>query len=366
MDRTKKSETRQLYNMKGEIKMTETNNIKDILQSGMIISNYKKMCKLLNEEELQGDSKISQIKEWKRCFDFDREGQKYIINEIYDEPLSKDDKRVVGNNNEYAKFIELLLLNYLSKQKGYTAILTTKQLLSLLGMVNQNYLDKDHKKLENDDITIFDVNHFYQRSYKRLCEILFTTLNNLQNRKLATYSKLTMITQTMASGIQETREATDEEIKDIQKVEREVLVNMGYDNISKIFLSFQQDRYYNRVQELLIERYDIDKVYNLLKIIFHQPHIIKALEEAELETNKIMLNDKIIYAIDKQADNNFEKNTKQFNEYIDILEDNSLWGKRIADKKPFKFSDIYLFAQKKLSQYLLKYKNLNSYNRKRK
>ena len=49
----------------------------------LIIKNYKEMCKILDEEETDGNSKKSQIKEWNRYFDFTRDGQKYIINVIY-------------------------------------------------------------------------------------------------------------------------------------------------------------------------------------------------------------------------------------------------------------------------------------------
>ena len=56
----------------------------------LIVKNYKEMCKILNENEKTGDSKKAQQKEWKRYFDFGKEGQKYIIYEIYEKPLPKN------------------------------------------------------------------------------------------------------------------------------------------------------------------------------------------------------------------------------------------------------------------------------------
>jgi len=56
----------------------------------LIIKNYKEMCKILNEEEKTSNSKKAQQKEWKRYFDFGKEGQKYIIYEIYEKPLPKN------------------------------------------------------------------------------------------------------------------------------------------------------------------------------------------------------------------------------------------------------------------------------------
>lgn len=71
-------------------KMKELYEEKVLQGDELIIKNYKEMCKILNEEVLEGNSKKSQIKEWNRYFDFTRDGQKYIINDIYDKELPKN------------------------------------------------------------------------------------------------------------------------------------------------------------------------------------------------------------------------------------------------------------------------------------
>ena len=73
------------------------------LKEGLIVKNYKEMCLLLGEEERTGNSKISQLKEWKRHFGFYKEGNKFIITEIYDEPKNKEDGRSEGNNKNGLK-----------------------------------------------------------------------------------------------------------------------------------------------------------------------------------------------------------------------------------------------------------------------
>ena len=63
----------------------------------MVVKNYKEMCKLLEEKEKSGgDSKKCQLKNWKRFFTWENQGQKFIIKEIYDEPLQKEDGRSKG------------------------------------------------------------------------------------------------------------------------------------------------------------------------------------------------------------------------------------------------------------------------------
>ena len=61
------------------------------------------MCKLLNEKEKNsGKGKNFQIKKWKRHFNFERENFKYIITEVYNEPILNIN---LGNNRkDYKQF----------------------------------------------------------------------------------------------------------------------------------------------------------------------------------------------------------------------------------------------------------------------
>ena len=84
------------------------------LEIGMIVKNYKELCNLLNENPKTGNSKNAQLKEWQRYFEFERPKykQSYIILDIYDEPLDKEDNRKSGNytvygNENSAKYQEI-------------------------------------------------------------------------------------------------------------------------------------------------------------------------------------------------------------------------------------------------------------------
>ena len=50
---------------------------------GMAIKNYKELCTILNEEVKTGKAKQLQLKNWKRYFDWEKDGQKFIIVDIY-------------------------------------------------------------------------------------------------------------------------------------------------------------------------------------------------------------------------------------------------------------------------------------------
>ena len=79
---------------------------------GQTFKNYKELCNALGEQVKGGDAKKAQLKNWERYFDYEKDGHKFIIKEIYSEPKSKNDQRSLGNNVAfYIDYIEILLLN---------------------------------------------------------------------------------------------------------------------------------------------------------------------------------------------------------------------------------------------------------------
>jgi len=335
--------------------------IKKNLYVTQVVKNYKIMCNLLNQEQKQGKSKILQLKEWSRYIHIEKDKQKFIVMDIYDKPLEKEDKRVLGNNSIYVQHIELLLLSYLSKQKGYTAKLTLKKYLLLLGMVNRKYIEENTKMMKeyNDSITTFQINHFYQRTYQKLREILFSSLNNLKNRRLIDYEELTIISiREPIDDMMETVEriANDTEKNIIRDIEKEVLINMGIESLSLVHLKFKTKEFYNKVNLLLRERYNIYYTYKEIKILFTKKYIDQALQQAELITEKIMLNDKIVTAINDQAEKKKEKSIENYNEQVEEYM-NRILGlpSQMSLSKFFKFDDVYIYAQSELTELLIRY-----------
>ena len=68
------------------------------LNIGMVVKNYKELCSLISQEVKTGNSKKYQLEDFKCYFDWEKSGQKFIISDIYDTPLTKEDKRKLGNN----------------------------------------------------------------------------------------------------------------------------------------------------------------------------------------------------------------------------------------------------------------------------
>ena len=106
------------------------------LNIGMVVKNYKELCSLLSQEVKTGNSKKYQLEDFKCYFDWEKSGQKFIISDIYDTPLTKEDKRKLGNNSIYVQCIEVILLQFLSQQEGYKCTLSKRDWWKMLGIVN--------------------------------------------------------------------------------------------------------------------------------------------------------------------------------------------------------------------------------------
>lgn len=330
------------------------------LKKGMVFKNYKKLCEFLNEKEMKANSKNAQQKEWLRYFNYEKDGQKYIITEIYPEPLPKDDKRMQGNNSEYLPYIELILLDYLSKQNSKTSSLTIKNLFLLLGMVNQNYVNEEYK-IDDENINQFYIEHFNQRAYKKLNRILYDALNNLKNRRLIDYENVKMINIEEVSiyGINTIiREATPEECDIIRNEEREVLLSMGLESIVQVHLKYKTKLFYKKVQEHLSEKYGINYYFTQINMRFTHTHVLQA--KSDMAT-KILLNNKIVDVLNKDADTKLRKNLENYDKNIMDLCDGVMGNPNpIAIKNIFRYDEeAYKYSQKQLAEYLIRINNQN-------
>ena len=101
------------------------------------INNYSTLCSILGEEVKKGNSRKAQEREWQRYFEYDRAGVLFIIKEIYDEPLMKQDK------GKYINPIDILheyeLYKILQRQDNGIYNFNFMELAEELNYINSNY-----------------------------------------------------------------------------------------------------------------------------------------------------------------------------------------------------------------------------------
>lgn len=333
------------------------------LKVGQVVKNYKELCALLEEEVKTGKSKQLQLDNLKRFFEWEKAGQKFIITDIYDTPLPKVvDGRSSGNNSKYVKCIELLLLRYLLDKKDYTATLTKRNWWQILGMINNKYnqIERDKEKREelqknNPILTSYEIKHFYQRSNKKLQQILFSALNSLSSRKLIEYEIETVIVKEDDKGKMRYEIATKYEKKAILKEERYILrYVMGYEKIIQVFCRFEQDKYYAKVNERLYELYKWHHYFKRIRIVYNQEYISDAINDIGSEIIREELNDKVVSALNNNAAHIYKKKTKEYDETTLKLFELYGTGQDISNIKLWKIPDVYIMAQELLTDELIR------------
>lgn len=325
------------------------------IRKGKIFKNYKELCSVLEVPIKSGNSKISQLNEFKRYFDFEFIGYKIKIIKVYSSPLEKVDNRKVGNNAIYSKHLELILLNYLALQKSnskfYYVELSTMQIALLTGMCNENYIEKNIK----EDVTTFDVNDFYRRSSLKFQEIIKDLLSNLVKRRILIVRKIFKIYE--KGNI---RSATKDEETIINNIQKKALNNMGLKSIVDVYTKFKQKEFYTLINEICKEEHNWKGVYSIYEIAFTKDIINKSIEDYIIEIEqdikeKSEVNEKIMSFLDNQSVNIYVKNIKYLNN-ITGDDEEDYFDKY---KNAFKYHYNYVINQHKLCNNLIKLTDIN-------
>ncbi len=357
------------------------NNVSS-LEIGSVVKNYKEMCAILDEEVLEGNSKKAQLKEWERHFLWEKKGQKFIILDVYDTPLAKQDGR--QNRNIYVQYIEVILMKLLSKQKnnGYVFYITMNQLWKLLGMINNDYknvtLEDLNNRITGYEITSFDVKKFYQRCNQKLREILFSSLNNLQTRSLIKYEMEVVIVSLDKNNKTHYEVADDKQKRKILKAERQALLDMGLESKRQVYAKMKDTEFFERLSSYLHEWYGWEYTYNRIKIIYNKPDIIDTVDKDEMRLRKnfneiklqrLGLNEKVVDALNKNALSIAENRRKKADEEYQVAIDNYLNEYSIIGSVPesflpskrklkiFDYSPYFVEIQNKLTDELISLRN---------
>ena len=338
------------------------NNLNKIFSDNKTIKNYKEMCILLQEKITGGTSRIAQHKEWERYFKFYKNGHKYIIEEVYEEIMSKKDDRKNGNNSIYVKYIETIILHLLSVQIDQTMICTKKSLFTQLGMTSLKYIDNSIRGLlvKTYQFKQNDIDDFDSRASKILDRILFSALNNLQNRCLLNWRQELHIRAKNESGKTDEWVADDEEIRRFVELKYEVLQEMGisegnenkYDKLYDIYLYRKADKFYKLLDEKIKQECNWDGTHISYRIIYTKKNIINAiprtekqlqvLQDNQLEENKSLLNDTIIIALNQNAKSHYDNlHNKFFDEYDQLCVNNGY--NLVYDIMPIELNSVELY-----------------------
>lgn len=276
------------------------------IKSNMIVKNYKEMCAILGEKVTDGNSRKKQLKDWSRYFDYEKQGHKFIIKEVYATPLPED----FSDNDVYSKYVQVILSKHL-KEKG-SGEFTMKQLLKVCGFVNENWDDTSLLAEYADDNGIsysqakYYYNQLYQHVYTYCTQAITRCLNRLAKRGFLRWGKVLFI---QVGNM--TREATKEETELYLNITYSVRNEMGIKYIN----TYNRDEYYRNIAAKIHE-HGWDNAFNLIQIIYATDFIDDIIKESEEEYYESLLsvNSHCLSQMHKYIDTDIEKDIKKLAE----------------------------------------------------
>lgn len=281
------------------------------LAIGQIYETYPELCRALGCKPCGGNSKQKQLREFSRYFDYEKQGKRYIIKEVYTEPLKKEYR--IAANAKYISLIEDALYSYFHKQKTKTVYLTQQNFWFNMGFINENYINSKemykHEELMNlsDDMNLFDIQNFYLRSHTKFRDITKSSLSSLVRRKIITCEEVyrigTIVTNDllMCSGL-EFRDSTEREYRRINKIKKQLLEEFGFTTDFYVFPSKKRTAYFDKFNKTLQEKYGWEKVYACYKITLLDEDRINVDPQSIQKLNQI-----IIDTLCEQAEQNYNK-----------------------------------------------------------
>lgn len=319
------------------------------LQIGQEFKNYQELCKALGLQPYTGYQKTKQMKEIQQQYELEKDGRQFRVIDVY-EP--KAERGRIASNAKYVDFVQHILLSYLFKQREEVAYLTQQNLWTILGMVNEHYFPMREKKEEllslDENMDIFNINNFYQRSNLKFRDIIKSSLASLRRRKVIMCEETFRIGvgQRISSTFEgiEYHDASDAEKRYILRIQHDLLKKYGCKDEFELSFKKSKDSYYAELNDIFYKDKGWKNVFFCYRLVFDREVVIEEMSEQD---EVLQLNNIIVETLDAQADSNYEKKG--------VTADNA--GDRYFNEhKPFFYFEDYPKNQKILSDKLIRRK----------
>lgn len=174
------------------------------LYVGQEFKSYRAVCEFLDEKTKGGDSKKSQISDWKQYFNWENKGHKWIVIKIHDEIIPKTDNRGKHNNHFnpnslYSNHMDTLVLDMLQKQNNIDETFT-RIVCNNIPIFSNNYFEMRRSQSVTRDmsdkynLTNTNITTIYTSVIEDKVKGAFTSsLNRLQNKGYITYNLSTNV-----------------------------------------------------------------------------------------------------------------------------------------------------------------------------
>ncbi|MEX0596267.1 MAG: hypothetical protein WD512_07180 [Candidatus Paceibacterota bacterium] len=298
------------------------------LSEGQILKNYKDLCSKLNIVPATGKSKILQLKNIERYLEYSKDGHKFVITKIYDEPKEYKGR---GRDRLYGKDMVNAIL-YQFETFSYDNMATTL-IIKNMGLGNNNV--KAFRNFPVGVASIFEIEKqvvvdFWQAYYSHLNNHVISSIKYISDNDLGEVKEVMM-------GIEgkNHREVTYREKNIIDIHKENAKLSLGID---KTFMDYYTNSLYNKEYERFMnndDRITISRTYKTYNVKPHNGHDSFDLN-AIRETLKSYMWGRFSGRISEKKFNDIFKSLTSNNSYIFVEKAKSIqnsWGNHEASMR---------------------------------
>lgn len=300
------------------------------LKIGDKFNNYADLCRFLNQKDsLTGKQRQNQTKLFKRFFDWEKTGRgnEIVITKKFIIPkpmkLQNRDKGV------YIQYVEHLILAHLYNCENNMDELSQLDLLIKLGFTNNNFRELVYQvnKKRKMEITDLGVNEQSKEEFvsdvQSICyQIIYRAIKSLENRRLITKEKITVIDNHVADI---------EELDKIREVELKLLKKYGLKTISQVYMNPQIRKCFLREKsKLLSKKYGWEYIYVKYRLKSSHEDILYGFQILNDEIKK-ELNGKIVRRMTEELNKKEEMLERDIVDVASLFDKDFDTGKQLYD-----------------------------------
>jgi hypothetical protein len=223
---------------------------------------------------------------------YEKQGNKYIIKEIYKAPTITINDLLKTKNSKYIKLLADIMLEQLYKNPEELQQIPLIRLFTMLGVTNDNYKSanvyrKELSQLYN--IQLASIYYFYSNTRNEFKRIIERCLNNLQKRSVLFWNKCVMIVDSKDKDNKLIYKADEETKKMILDTQKEVLQHMEISNMTELMKDKKRLKEFNKIIEKELSfnyyfAYEITVGEKAIKIEYEN------IQKERKEFNKLIIN----------------------------------------------------------------------------
>lgn len=243
--------------------------------------NWKEICEAMEWKAICGNYKKARLKDLESICKYHKEGQKIVIDEIYENPIEKNDNRKNNGGHNTSKLPEIQRLIVYNLVSYYDIDKDIYMSISeMIGSVANKYIDEEGIGLYTGDyklwkkkknaislkfkIDIQTVIDFYSMVDISMKGYVKTALNNTKGLTW-TYG---YVVSKHGEYKNEIKEASEKEVAAIKEEEQNVLKEMNIKNIQQVILKGLVKNYYKKLTDSFAEN-SILKEYDYIYKAYH-------------------------------------------------------------------------------------------------